>query len=197
MATYQAEDWLFLGNDDNDVVSFNSLLELNIESGGTVAAQALEQGSFAAYNKVQEPLKIAAAIAIEGDSAALQDALGTINLLKEDTTIFSVITPEFEYVNMTLQSFSYARKREEGRGVLYVQMDLVEVREVETATTTVRLPKKKVKKKDCASPKNEGQQQTGNEKWKTLTRSAVPDDKAKQIREEAQRRREQRKAQGG
>lgn len=156
MATYASEDWIFLGEGDAEVLSFNSFLELEIESGGSVPAQPLEQGSFAAYNKLQEPLKIAANIAIEGTLAELQDALGQLNVLKEETTIFSVITPEFEYVNMTLESFSYARKREEGRGVLYVQMNLVEVREVETATTSVKLPKKKVKKKDCTSQKNNG-----------------------------------------
>ena len=156
MPTYTPEDWIFLGEGDAEVLSFNSFLELEIESGGSVPAQPLEQGSFAAYNKLQEPLKIAANIAIEGTPAELQDALGQLNVLKEETTIFSVITPEFEYVNMTLESFSYARKREEGRGVLYVQMNLVEVREVETATTTVKLPKKKCKKADCASQKNNG-----------------------------------------
>lgn len=156
MPTYNAEDWVFLGEGDSEVLTVHSLLELEIESGGSVPSQPLEQGSFAAYNKLQEPLKIAANIAIEGDSATLQDALGQLNTLKDETSIFSVITPEFEYVSMTLESFSYARKREEGLGVLYVQMNLVEVREVETATTTVKLPPKKCKRKDCASQKNNG-----------------------------------------
>ena len=160
MATYTSEDWIFLGDDDNEeLLSFNSLLELNVESGGAVPSQKLEQGSFAAYNKTEEPLKITAAIAFEGTVDELQDALGALNLLKTETKKFSVITPEFEYVGMTLESFSYARKREEGRGVLYAQLNLVEVREVETATTTVKLPKKKCKKADCASQKNNGQGQ--------------------------------------
>lgn len=159
MASYEPEDWIFLGDDDKDVLNFKSLLELDIESSGAVPAQVLEQGSFAAYNKTEEPLRITASIGIEGTPADLQDALSAINLLKQETTVFSVITPEFEYANMTVESFSYARKREEGRGALYVQMALVEVREVETATTTVKLPPKKCKKKDCASQKNNGQQQ--------------------------------------
>jgi len=156
MPTYEPEDWIFLGDDDEEVLRFNSLLELNVESGGTVPEQVIEQGGFAAYNKTQEPLKIEASVAIEGTPADLQAALGTLNLLKEDTKIFSVVTPEFEYVSMTLESFSYSRKREEGRGVLYIQMNLVEVREVATATTSVKLPPKKCKRKDCASQKNNG-----------------------------------------
>ena len=157
MPTYESEGWLLLGDEDNkEVLSFNSLIELSIESGGTVPTQKIEQGSFAAYNKTEEPLKIAASIAFEGTVDELQDALASINELKADTKKFSLITPEFEYTSLTLESFSYARKREEGRGVLYVQLNLVEVREVETATTTVKLPKKKCKKADCASQKNNG-----------------------------------------
>jgi len=157
MPAYQAEEWILLGEDSDDpLLDFKSLLELSVESGGAVPAQVLEQGSFAAYNKTQEPLKIAMSVGIEGDPADLQLALGKLNTLKEETTKFSLITPEFEYANMTLESLSYARKREEGRGVLYVQMNLVEVREVETATTSVKLPRKKCKNADCASQKNNG-----------------------------------------
>ena len=156
MPTYEPEDWLLLGEGDEEVLSFNSLLELNVESNGSVPAQAIEQGGFAAYNKTQEPLNVTASVAIEGTPADLQAALGTLNQLKEDTKLFSLITPEFEYVNLTLESFSYTRKREEGRGVLYIQMNLIEVREVETATTSVKLPPKKCKKKDCSSQKNNG-----------------------------------------
>ena len=157
MPTYESEGWLLLGDEDNkEVLSFSSLLELSVESGGSVPIQKVEQGSFAAYNKTEEPLKIAASIAFEGTVDELQDTLASINELKADTKKFSLITPEFEYTSLTLESFSYARKREEGRGVLYVQLNLVEVREVETATTTVKLPKKKCKKADCASQKNNG-----------------------------------------
>lgn len=159
MAAYESEDWIFLGDDDENVLDINSMLELQVESGGTVPAQKIEQGGFAAYNKTQEPLKIAASIAVEGDPADLQIALAKLNTLKEETTKFSLITPEFEYVNMTLESFSYARKREEGRGVLYAQLNLIEIREVETATTSVKLPRKKCKNADCASQKNNGQGQ--------------------------------------
>ena len=175
MPTYNAEEWTFLGEGDKDVLTFNSLLDLEIQSGGTVPSQPLEQGSFAAYNKLQEPLKIAANIAVEGDSAELQDALAQLNILKDETTIFSVITPEFEYVNMTLESFSYTRKREEGRGVLYAQLNLVEIREVETATTTVKLPPKKCKKKDCASSKNNGKAVLGSEVKGSQLSKLTPD----------------------
>lgn len=163
MAAYESEDWIFLGDDDENVLDINSMLELQVESGGTVPAQKIEQGGFAAYNKTQEPLKISASIAVEGDPADLQIALAKLNTLKEETTKFSLITPEFEYVNMTLESFSYARKREEGRGVLYAQLNLIEIREVETATTSVKLPRKKCKNADCASQKNNGQGYIGTE----------------------------------
>ena len=94
MPTYEPEDWLLLGEGDEEVLSFNSLLELNVESNGSVPAQAIEQGGFAAYNKTQEPLNVTASVAIEGTPADLQAALGTLNQLKEDTKLFSLITPE-------------------------------------------------------------------------------------------------------
>lgn len=184
MPTYESEEWLFLSDDNNEeLLNFDSLLEINVESGGAVPSQKLEQGSFAAYNKTEEPLKITASLAFEGTVDEIQDALGALNTLKLETKKFSVITPEFEYVGMTLESFSYARKREEGRGVLYAQLNLVEVREVETATTTVKLPKKKCKKADCASQKNNGQS-AEDQKNKTLLRSGMSDKYVESVKQQ-------------
>lgn len=159
MPVNENNEWLLLGENDDEILSFSSMLELEVENGGAVPSEVLEQGGFAAYNKTQEPLKIAVSLGIEGDPADLQSALAALKTLKEETTKFSLVTPEFEYVGLTLESFSYGRKREEGRGVLYVQLNLVEVREAETATTTVKLPKSKCKNADCASQKNNGKGQ--------------------------------------
>lgn len=148
-----ADEWTFSGN----VIPAASIFELTITSGGSVVASPIEQGSFTSYNKTTEPLHIAATLSFSGTDGFLHSVLDNLSTLKDGVTTFSIETPVYEYENMTLQSYDYAMRREDGRGVLYVNAEFVEIKEVALAYTQ----QETIEPEDCTDPSDASTQDTG------------------------------------
>ncbi len=120
----------------DDVLPNAGVFEMSVERRGTVVASQIEEGSFTSYNKTVEPIQIDATLAYRGKDSVLQSVLKGLHQLQESVTKFSIITPSYEYENMTLQNFSYSLRREDGYGALYVDCTFVEIKEVKIAYTT-------------------------------------------------------------
>lgn len=125
------------------VVEFTSFLSMDLRDEYNVVTSPVEEGSFASYNKVATPLEIDCSLGIEGDETTLNIALDQLNELAASTEIVSLVTPETEYYNLNLKSVSYRRKREDGLGVLWLDLKLVEVRQVKAQYTNEKLGEKK------------------------------------------------------
>lgn len=153
------QEWLLADENGNSLVEFQSFISCEISDEGEVSDMPTEKGGFAAYNKVARPLKIRANLALQGADAEMQAQLETLKTLKEGTQKFSLVTPTVEYRNMTLESQSYSHKREDGLKVCYVELQLIEVREVEaqyTDTKRQKITRKKAKNADCVSSQATG-----------------------------------------
>ena len=120
-----AAEWSFSDN----VLPNAAIFELQIRCGGTVVSSPIEAGSFISYNKTNEPMEINATLAFSGSDSFLQSVLDSLNTLKTSVTTFSIQTPLYEYENFTLQNYDYSMRREDGRGVLYVNALFLEIRE--------------------------------------------------------------------
>ena len=151
-------EWLLADENGNSLVTFQSFISCEVSDEGEVLKMPTEKGGFADYNKVADSVKIRVNLALQGTDADIQSALTNLKTLKDGTQTFSLVTPTVEYRNMTLESMNYARKREDGLKVCYVEMTLIEVREVEAQYTETkpRLTQKKVKRADCASTQATG-----------------------------------------
>lgn len=134
-----SEKWLLAGDDGLTILPVKSILKITVKADGEVVSEGIEKGSFVSYNKTTAPLAISAILGFEGTDAEIQDILDTIRRLKEDVdtsgkpTIFSLVTPMIEYQNLTLKNYDYSHTREDGRGVLYVDANMAEIREITTA----------------------------------------------------------------
>lgn len=126
-----AAEWSFSDN----VLPNAAIFELQIRCGGTVVSSPIEAGSFVNYNKTNEPMEINATLAFSGSDSFLQSVLDSLNTLKTSVTTFSIQTPLYEYENFTLQNYDYSMRREDGRGVLYVNALFLEIREVQVLYT--------------------------------------------------------------
>ena len=154
-----AQEWLLADENGNSLVEFQSFISCEVSDEGEVLKMPTENGGFAAYNKVADSLRIRAQLALQGTDADIQQQLTILKALKEGTQTFSLVTPTIEYRNMTLEGMNYSRKREDGLKVCYVELMMVEVREVEaqyTDTKRRRLTRKKVKNADCVSSQATG-----------------------------------------
>jgi len=155
--TSPQRQFLLMDEYGNPAVEFDSLLDIEINNGGKVLSVPVEQGSFATYNKVNESLMIRVTLATGVSSEEQRVVLATLQQLRQDTTLISLVTPQAEYPSMTLESYVVNRSQSEGSTMLIAKLSLVEVRTV--ATQTVKLKRSSVKRPQDASTENTGKAQ--------------------------------------
>lgn len=141
-------------------VEFSAFISLDAKLDGQVLTEPVEGGTFAAYNKVKNPIELTVTLSESGEPDALQSKLDRLVDMRKGTELFSVITPEYEFENMSLESFSYSRKREDGVNVLTVEARCIEVVEVQSQTTNVPIRKSGAKNKETASKSATGKKNT-------------------------------------
>lgn len=131
----------FLTYDDSSVaVEFSRVMDLEMTAEGKVISTPIEQGSFASYNKVENPTAIRTTLAVEGELYNLQSVVDTLFELKTNTEKLNFVTPIREYQNFTLEKFSFQQAAEKGVNVLYVELNLIEIKEVEPQYTDTQAP---------------------------------------------------------
>lgn len=128
----QTEYWSLLGQETGyDIVTFTSFISMDVKDGGKVVDTPVEEGSFATYNKVDNPREIKCTLATQGTDEELQTYIQSLTDLRNGTDLVMVSTPVFLYEKMNLEEFSYSLKVDDGRGVLFADLSLVEIRQVE------------------------------------------------------------------
>lgn len=130
-----------LQKDGSTLIDFTSMLELSIQHDSSIPEEAIEQGSFATYNRTHSPDSIRVKLAIEGEAADLQKAQETLDSLASGTDKVSLVTPDYEHENLALESYDYSRNQQQSSGILIVDLRLKEVREVVTQQVTVQTSK--------------------------------------------------------
>lgn len=134
---YRVQQWMIADERGNSILPIKSILSLSVTSGGSVVADAIEEGSFTSYNKTTEPLELNMEIGFEGEDWELHHALTSLTELKDSVATFSIITPYHEYENMTLENYDYEMKTENGLGALIANCTFKEIREVKPAYSQV------------------------------------------------------------
>lgn len=133
-------------------VEFSRVMDLELSAESKVVAAPIEKGSFASYNKVASPTGIRATLAVEGEDYQLRDVVDTLFELRDGTELVNFVTPIQEYQRYTLEKFSYQQAAEKGVNVLYVELNLAEVKEVEPQYTDAKAPA--IKQKSAKNPAN-------------------------------------------
>lgn len=154
--------WIVRGQ--KAAVDFSSMQEFSAEKSSRLPNEPIEKGSFATYNRVIEPRTITCQLSVEGGKSDLQNAIDRLTTLCENDEKITLVTPEQSYKNMMLESFDYRRDVTNGRGVLYVDLRFVEIREVasQQTTTSVEEPIEPEDAEDgsCADDIDDGEMQS-------------------------------------
>lgn len=154
--------WTVSDEKGGNVVEFTSFIGLSISSGAEAPKQPVEQGGFYTFNKVASPVEATVTLAIQGDSAAFQQALDTLNAFTREAKLISVVTPEREFSSMTLVGFNYSRKTEEGVSLLTAELKLREVCLIPPRYSDTAIPQAQAKDPSDASTVNTGQKRPVN-----------------------------------
>lgn len=151
------EKWTIC-KDGKSLITFTSMLDMSVQKNTDIPTEAIESGSFAAYNRTQNPKEYSVTLAITGDDAELHKAQDTLDKLASGTVTFDLVTPDYEHNNCVLVSYDYSRERSCGRGFLVVSLSIREIREVKTGVATLTM--ENVKNPSCAGKQKTGRTQT-------------------------------------
>lgn len=108
-----------------------SSFEFSAES--RVSDFPVEQGSFATYNKVEQPFVSKVTLSFQGSEAQRTRFLATLETARTTTQILDVVTPEVRYVDVTLENYGYRRSNGQGATLLKVELSLKKIRQVAAA----------------------------------------------------------------
>lgn len=136
LGTY-VNDWRILPmSSGGGTLSFDSMLSVDIKAENQVVQEAVEQGSFASYNKLASPTEIRVKLAKSGYDYDKQAFLKTLDKYCEGTDLLKLVTPSASYSGYNLESYAYMRDDTSGAQLLTVELVLKEVRQVQSNVTT-------------------------------------------------------------
>ncbi|MDR2947128.1 MAG: hypothetical protein LBV79_10330 [Candidatus Adiutrix sp.] len=137
------QEWTILNESGERPVSFTSFFDIEYQNKGEALTYPVEEGAFANYNKVQNPGNIKVTLGTQGTERDFSLILDVLDIYQKEAEKLFISTPAAYYDGYTLESYSYRRTIQSGAGTLIVSLTLVEVREVETQTTTTVITKPK------------------------------------------------------
>jgi len=125
--------WGFFDENDNQVLIFDSFLGMRFRESSKISTFSVEQGTFSSFNKVGMPFDVVISVAHSGNFNTRSTMLDTLQKIKNDLKIYSVVTPEKTYSSVNLVAYSYERNSRTGPGQLVVDLYLEEVRQIANA----------------------------------------------------------------
>ena len=148
----------------------DNVLSVQYSNTHTISNAPVEKGSFASYNKVEDPYKATVEMS-KGSGGSFERGafLAQLEMLKNSTLKFYVITPEYVYKDACIVGLDYARSASDGAQLIKVNVHLEEIREV-----VVEYSSEEVKNPDDAAKKNGGdkQAQSAADKDESMMRKA-------------------------
>jgi hypothetical protein len=120
----------------NPVAIADSVVSLRYKQEWRIPNYPIEQGAFQSYNKVQMPFDVIVKLAKGGSAAARQEFLANIAAAAESLNQYLVRTPERDFPNATIARYDYERTADSGRGLITVEIGLIEIRSTAFATFT-------------------------------------------------------------
>jgi hypothetical protein len=123
-------------------VAFEYLRELRVSDF------QVENGSFASYNKVFLPATPTITLTLDGDENDRTTFLSALENAVTSTDLYNIVTPEFQYGNVTangsgngytVERFSYTRRAQRGATLIIAEVHLKEVRQVQSVLTQGQL----------------------------------------------------------
>lgn len=131
------EQWGVFDQGGSPVIIFDTVVKVEYRQGWVIADFPLEQGAFESYDKVQTPydvrIRFAAGKNVENRKALIQ----SVKERAGDLNLYTVITPEDVLPSVNVQHFDYVRTRENGLGVLQLELWLLQIRINSSQSTQV------------------------------------------------------------
>lgn len=134
--------------DKNDVKILNpdSFLSIEYANSRKISSFPVEKGSFANYNKVNNPFSGIIRVAKGGSVSDRQTFLAELQALADSIDLVKLITPEAVFLEVNMESFNYRQEARSGATMIIATCKFIEIRipgwiqQSGTITTTSKSP---------------------------------------------------------
>ena len=128
----------------NEVLHPDSFLSLMYHNESNLPMFPIEDGAFSTYNKVPNPFDITVRVTKSntiglGTGLARQSMNEFLKFLEGmigDTNLYSVLTPDFTYINANLKGFDYKREMNNGAAIILADLHFVEIMRASVSVTS-------------------------------------------------------------
>ena len=152
VAAFGSPVWGAFDSGNNVIFQADSFVSLEYRREWAVSDFPVENGGFSAYNKVVKPFLAKVTFATASSQPKRAAMLAALETAAASTNLYSIVTPDATYSNSAnIQAFRYSRKADKGAGMILVEIDFIEIRQVAVLTFS-----------NVASPNAAGQVNSGN-----------------------------------
>ncbi|OYV48309.1 MAG: hypothetical protein B7X10_03270 [Burkholderiales bacterium 21-58-4] len=128
-----AQVWGVFDAQGNQVLTPDTFLALEYTNSRRISNFPVEQGSFASYNKVNDPFSGTVRMAVGGTLSAREQFLADLQMLADSLDLYTLVMPEASYINVNMDRFDFRRETRNGAGVIVASCHFVEIRQAQTA----------------------------------------------------------------
>ena len=133
----QSNLYMIADEGGSPIIGFKSLLKAEYKSSGTAVSEAIEQNSYATYNKTTEPREFYFEVALQAPNNDFSAAISKLEELKKGTELFHFVTPFTEFESLTLEGYSITF--ETFTSMMVIELQCKEVIEVQQGYTNVKV----------------------------------------------------------
>lgn len=112
----------------------DSITAIGYDAEYRVADFPIEEGGFESYDKVALPFQNRVVMTKGGTLEQRRAFLRAVEELRGDLELYNVVTPEWTYLNVNIVRVNIDRSREQGGGLITVELQLQEIRQNATAS---------------------------------------------------------------
>lgn len=112
------------------VFSISFMRSMNISDFPIEANSSGQGAAFASFNKVWQPANPFVTFALSGSEFDLSAFLAALDAATASTELYTVITPDANYVGYSIESYSYQRTAQRGATMLMVEVSLKEILQI-------------------------------------------------------------------
>jgi hypothetical protein len=122
--------WGIFGADFVPVAYADSILDFDYRNESRISSFPVQNGSFANYNKVNNPYESRVKMVIGQTKERRQAFLTAVDKAAKSLDLYNIVTPERTFINANIQGYNYRREAYNGAYLLIVELELIEIRQV-------------------------------------------------------------------
>lgn len=161
-ALFTSPTWGVFDTKGTIVIKPDSVVDFGYRNNYSISTFPVQRGAFAAYNKVANPFEASVRMTKGGTLKDREDFIADIEGTIADTqsdqqslTLYTVLTPERQYENVSLERYESFRRS--GAGAYFIDVDLYfrEIRQVRPQYTSTAASTQNAQNPSALPPENQ------------------------------------------